>query len=114
MEPCRFRVGPEPSSESGSGSLGDRSRSILARRVAVDAWCESCYKMWSLYPGDKESFMGTEDPRKVNPSKEEPGPGKADSPELPELPDDDLKAVTGGLQSTPGAATTSEVCISQL
>jgi hypothetical protein len=60
--------------------------------------------------------MGTEDLKKVSPSEQQSGAaGKESSPELPELPDDDLKAVTGGLQSTPGATmTTGDKCISQL
>jgi hypothetical protein len=54
--------------------------------------------------------MDKEDLNKIDPSKE-PSTNKADSQDLP---DDSLKAVTGGLQSTPGGMSTGETCISQL
>jgi hypothetical protein len=62
----------------------------------------------------EESSMAMEDPKKGSPSEEQSNPsaGKEDSPELP---DDDLKAVTGGLQPTPGPRLpVPDVCITEL
>jgi hypothetical protein len=58
----------------------------------------------------EEPSVDKEDLNKIDPSKE-PSTNKADSQNLP---DDSLKAVTGGLQSTPGGMSTGETCISQL
>jgi hypothetical protein len=68
------------------------------------------YAKYAGFLTREEPSMDKEDPNKIDPSKE-PSTTKGDSQDLP---DDSLKAVTGGLQSTPGGMSTGDGCISQL
>jgi hypothetical protein len=54
--------------------------------------------------------MDKEDLNKIDPANE-PSTTKGNSQDLP---DDSLKAVTGGLKSTSGEMSTGDACISQL